>query len=198
MPNHSIEDCIHAYTSAESIEELKCMNIAFLRGEMQATAYHLGPLNAESSSLVDKLVQLNELDFITTNSQPGGQFNNNVQRNYVYGILPRKYISLFLKRMYTYCSSAFILILEKEFTSEELKLLKADDLYWVTKNNKRNITHISEITFPCDDFHSCIDVYSELVDLYVGVYIMDIRWGYDGTDIIDNAIKVLKEITSVS
>ncbi len=189
-----IEESIETYKFAESIEDIKRMNIAFLRGEMKATSYHLGPLNSESIPLVDKLIQLNELDYITTNSQPGGLFGCYYQRSYVSGILPRKHVSSFVNSMNAKCQFAFVKILEREMTREELQWLELEDLYWVTTRNGKNVTHISEITFACEDFRDCYDVYNDLVKEYVHVYVMDKRWGYTGTDILDTAIELLQEI----
>lgn len=189
-----VQDSMMTYESAESVDDLKRMNIAFLRGEMQATAYHFGPLCAESAPLVEKLVALNELDFLTTDSQPGGQHGNE-QRFYVDGILPRKYLALFLQRMYARCPTAFLYVLEKEFTYEEIQMLQDQDLYWVTRG-KTGITHIPEISGPCDSFQTCA-VYPELVDEYVGIFLMDTRWGNGSTEILDTAVAILKDLHEI-
>jgi hypothetical protein len=196
-----VQDSRIAYESAESIDDLKRMNIAFLKGELQATAYHFGPLLAESAPLVDKLVALNELDFLTTGSQPGGTFRSQgkvyEQRFYVEGVIPRKYLALFLQRMYTRCSSVFLCIQEKEFTFEEIQMLQAQDLYWLTKTDGTGVTHIPEISGPCEMFQTCDEVYPELVDECVTVFLMDTRWSQEGTELLDAAIAVLKELREI-
>ena len=196
-----VQDSRIAYESAESIDDLKRMNIAFLKGELQATAYHFGPLLAESAPLIDKLVALNELDFLTTGSQPGGTFRSQgtsyMQRFYVEGVIPRKYLALFLRRMYTRCPNVFLQLLEKEYTHEEIQLLQDQDFYWLTKRDTLGVTHIPEICGPCEMFQTCDNVYSELVDEYVSILIMDTRWSYSGTELLDAAIAILKELHEI-
>jgi hypothetical protein len=196
-----VQDCRMEYEAAESLEELKRLNIAFLRGEKAATAYHFGPLMPESAPLKEKLVALNELDFLTTNSQPGCSFHANgkkyEQRFYVEGVLPRKYLAMFLQRMYSKCPTVFLYILEKEFTYDEVQMLQEKDLYWVTKTDKIGVTHIPEIAGPCEMFQTCETVFPELVDEYMSILIMDTRWCHEGTEILDTTLSVLQELQDI-
>ena len=196
-----VQDSRIAYESADSIDDLKRMNISFLKGELQATAYHFGPLLAESTPLVEKLVTLNELDFLTTGSQPGctvhSQGRRYEQRFYIDGVMPRKYLAMFLQRMYTRCPTAFLYILEKEHTYEEIQMLKEQDLYWLTKSDTDGVTHIPEIGGPCEMFQTCDNVYPELVDEYMSIFLMDTRWTHTGTELLDTTIAVLKELREI-
>jgi hypothetical protein len=196
-----LQECRMMYEAAESVEDLKRMNIAFLKGDISATAYHFGPLMPESVPLKDKLVELNELDFLTTNSQPGTSFrfqgSQYEQRFYVEGVLPRKYLAMFIQRMYSQCPTVFLYILEKEFTYDEVQMLQVEDLYWLTKNEKTGVTHIPEIAGPCEMFQTCDSAYPELVDEYISILLMDTRWSHEGTEILDAAIAVLKELQDI-
>ncbi len=185
------------FEGAKSIEDIQRLTIAFLRGEKTATSYHFGPLLLESTTLVEKLVRLNELGFITTNSQPGGHdswHGHKIQKRlFVEGILPRRHLNQFLADLY--CSAGgtncFVAILDNEMTYEEIRDLQGRDLYWVSKyarsspGSNGGFLHITECTQPCQAFQTCAAVYPEIKEEYVSLFIMDRRWGNQSTELLD-------------
>ncbi len=191
-----------AFEGAKSVEDLQRLTVAFLRGEASATSYHFGPLLAESAPLVEKLVALNEAGFITTSSQPGCietvQGKRIQKRAYVEGLIKRRYLSQFLQKIYCRLGSrCFVATLEGERTYEEICDLRAANLYWVTSvigEADTGFLHISEVSGPCQMFQSCDEIYPLLVDEYVSVFIMDTRWGYSGTDILDVSLQIIREL----
>jgi hypothetical protein len=180
------------FEAASSIEDLQRLTIAFLRGERSATAYHLGPLLPESTPIVEKLVQINELGFITTGSQPGHPVQ---QRCYVEGVMKRSQLHLFIHDLYKVAGDqAFVSTTESELTWEEMKHLQFRDLYWVRKDDKRTgVMHITETSRPCGAFQTCSDVWPQLVDEYVSVFILDTVWGRNDW-LLDQVITVLRKL----
>lgn len=74
-----------AYTKAHTPQQLAAATIGFLRGETDQTPAHLGPIDEETVCLVEDLVRINELGFITDNSQPGERDEFGSQRAWVDG-----------------------------------------------------------------------------------------------------------------
>lgn len=167
------------FESAETIADLQRLTAAFLRGELSATSYHFGPLLPESASIVEKLVEINQLGLITTSSQPGRLGPTGKQRCYVEGVLPKRFFHLFSRNLYRIAGEgAFITTTDTEMSYEEMVHLKHCDLYWVTKDiDGIGVTHISESTGPCGAFQTCREVWPQLVDEYVGIFVMDTVWG---------------------
>jgi hypothetical protein len=198
-----IQECKEAFETVRSVQELTEQTIAFLKGETAATSYHFGPLLAESTPLVEKLVQLNRLGLITTGSQPGGEDRYQgarvEKRFFVEGILKRRHLALFLQRMYQRLpSQCFIALPETDFSYEEICELEAADVYWVQRQGKRRgLLHITELNGPCQMFQTCDEIYAQLVDEYVSVFIMDTRWCHAGTEVLDAAIAVLQDLAAL-
>ncbi len=200
-----IQECKESFEAVRSVQELTEQTIAFLQGETAATSYHFGPLLAESGPLVEKLVQLNKLGFITTGSQPGGEDRYQgarvEKRFFVEGILKRRHLALFLQQMYQRLGTkCFIAMPETERSYEEICELTAADLYWVSrqKHNKRQgLLHITELNGPCHMFQTCDEVYAQLVDEYVSVFLMDTRWSVDTMEVLDTAIGVLQALNTL-
>ena len=61
----------------------------FLKGEVPDTPVHLGPLNRETSVMVDDLIKMNSKGFIPICSQPG--LSDKSQRSYISFIAHEKY-----------------------------------------------------------------------------------------------------------
>ncbi len=199
-----IQECKEFFESAKTVNELQQRTIQFLKGDLAATAYHLGPLLAESDPLKEKLIHLNELGFITTSSQPGGRDRIDAQpvekRFFVEGILERRYIALFLQAMYTHIGNkCFIAFPETERTYQEIQDLQATDLYWVTRNalTQQGLLHITEAGGPCQAFQTCEEVYPQLADEYVTLFICDTRWGHNSHTVLDTVITVLQHLKSL-
>jgi hypothetical protein len=58
------------FSQIQNFAELCKVNILFLRGEIPMTPYHLGPIDEETVPLVEKLVEINRLGFLTISGQP--------------------------------------------------------------------------------------------------------------------------------
>jgi len=71
----------------KSLEEFKKYNLSFIKGEIKSTFYHRGPLTEDQTP--DKLLKLNECDFLTVNGQGPVNENGHNQRSYIMGYLPR-------------------------------------------------------------------------------------------------------------
>lgn len=193
------------FESAETPQDLQRLTIAFLRGELTSTCYHIGPPMPESNEIVDKLVRINELGFITTGSQPGKVGAEHVgqphQRCYVEGILKRRWLGVFRfllaaamqNEVFVYSHNG-----NDEMSFEEIRHLQHVDLYWVTKERLareggRGITHIAEYTGPCQAFQTCSDVIADLEEEYVNVFVFDTVWGRKDV-LLDRIIDVLTTV----
>lgn len=59
------------YREATTFKNLVCLNIAFLKGILTETPYHVGPIDNETIPLLSQLIQLNKKGFLSTSGQPG-------------------------------------------------------------------------------------------------------------------------------
>jgi hypothetical protein len=59
------------YREASTFKNLVCLNIAFLKGIITETPYHVGPIDNETIPLLSQLIQLNKKGFLSTSGQPG-------------------------------------------------------------------------------------------------------------------------------
>ena len=59
------------YREATTFKNLVCLNIAFLKGILNGTPYHHGPIDDETIPLLSQLIKLNKKGFLSTNGQPG-------------------------------------------------------------------------------------------------------------------------------
>lgn len=201
----AIEEDKANFESADSIEKLQELTIGFLLGEKSATAYHFGPLLAESAPLVGKLIALNNQGFITTNSQPGGHesmFGRQIEkRSFVEGILPRQFVNIFLRLLYTRMGEkCFAICLDSEMLYEEIKNLQKNDLYWVTRyvgDKSGGLLHISEFLEPCQSFQTCSHIYPHLAENYVTLFIMDTRWGNTSSELLETMFSVIQTIRRI-
>jgi len=62
---------ISLYEEASTFKNLVCLNIAFLKGILNETPYHGGPVDNETIPLLSQLINLNKKGFLSTNGQPG-------------------------------------------------------------------------------------------------------------------------------
>lgn len=59
------------YREARTFKNLVCLNIAFLKGILNETPYHLGKIDDETIPLLSQLIELNKKGFLSTSGQPG-------------------------------------------------------------------------------------------------------------------------------
>jgi hypothetical protein len=100
-------DLNEAWRTAKSFSDLCVLNRKFLRGEIEETPYHCGPIVEETIPLVESLLRLHDFQMLTHNSQPytdaypslfEGKWYQGKQRPYVSFVVPRKHaVSLFRK-----------------------------------------------------------------------------------------------------
>ena len=58
------------YQNVRTYRDLIRANIAFLKGKLKRSPYHLGPIDAETLPLMESLVQINKYGFISIEGQP--------------------------------------------------------------------------------------------------------------------------------
>ena len=83
------------YREATTFKNLVCLNIAFLKGILNGTPYHHGPIDDETIPLLSQLIQLNKKGFLSTNGQPGiisdftvdGVYYQENQKSYISGYI---------------------------------------------------------------------------------------------------------------
>lgn len=85
---------------AETFSDLLALNLAFLRGWLTETSYHLGPLMNESDSIKDELFEMNRLGFITYSSQPYKDEEKKLkQKPFVEGIIHKDKSDEMIKKL---------------------------------------------------------------------------------------------------
>jgi hypothetical protein len=70
------------FHQVRTYRELQDVNIQFLRGEIQKTPYHGGPVDSETIPLLSDLIRLNELGFVTVGGQPAQDETKFVKRTW--------------------------------------------------------------------------------------------------------------------
>ena len=85
------ETYIQSYTTWErchSYADLLAANLAFLKGEIHDTPYHLGPICTETRPILENIKKINERGFLTTGSQPSLKEGDiYLQRSYITGFI---------------------------------------------------------------------------------------------------------------
>jgi hypothetical protein len=173
-----INECKKMFIKASSIEEIKNLNMEFIKGNMYATCYHYGPLNSESKLIIEELVKMNELGFITTGSQPGEDTNKSKQRGTINGLIERNKHDKFRKILNEICDEIYIKKVEDNNIIEQLNSLSKPlpEWYWVTYDNGSPFTHVSMCDYPCESFYKC-NLWEKINKKYIEIEIIDMKWG---------------------
>lgn len=106
------------FKDVQSYRDLQDVNILFLQGVLKKTPYHYGPIDDETIPLLEKLVTINDLGFISVMGQPAldeikfvdrtwernGQIYGNwwyhvQQKSMIEGYLPKAYVEEFIDFM---------------------------------------------------------------------------------------------------
>lgn len=183
-----INDAIYTFNNISSTDELQSLTLEFLKGKIIATNYHFGPLHQESKKIINELIKMNELGFITTCSQPG----NKKQRGYVCGMINKYDYTKFEKRMYEICNNVFIRHTNDNKLIKTLSKIKTyPEWYWITIDDNKNITHVNNSSKSFEFFMET-DIYSNLINNYYEIEIIDIEW--DRENYIHKKIVVALEI----
>jgi hypothetical protein len=187
-----INDAIYTFNNISSIDELQQLTLDFLKGKIIATNYHFGPLHQESKKIINELIKMNELGFITTCSQPGDQ----EQRGYVCGIINKYDYTKFEKKMYEISNNIYIRHTNDNKLIKTLSKIKTyPEWYWITHKNNKNITHVNNNTKSFEFFIET-DIYSVLINNYYEIEIIDIEW--DRENYIHKKIIVALEIDNTN
>lgn len=97
------------FKHTQTYDDLIAANLAFLRGEITRTPYHLGPVSEETRPLLDKLIRINAHGFVSTNGQPGDlKTGYSAKQKWYYAIRQKPYITGFLPGAYLDAFVAFM------------------------------------------------------------------------------------------
>lgn len=92
----------------DTFDELQDLMLDFLNGDLETTPWHLGPVDDETNLIIYKLKTINDLGFVTTDSQPGicqeitspeGKKWNERQRGYITGFMEKGKFKKFVKKI---------------------------------------------------------------------------------------------------
>lgn len=72
------------YRRIKTYKDLLKANVAFLRGKISETPYHLGPIDEETIPLVNDLVKINEAGFLSIEGQPALVETDFVEKTWKY------------------------------------------------------------------------------------------------------------------
>jgi hypothetical protein len=170
---------------ADNMYEVKANNIAFLEGKLKSCYSAIG-LHDESNPILDKLLNINRLGLITTNSQPGvfDTEEDYYQRCYISGII-KKTDFINLKKIMRILDPE-IKILNTSKSVKQLQSYYEDDTntvqppewHIISKDSNEIFTHTiyGEKWYSCDDFAKCI-AYNDIKDKYITVELVDLKWG---------------------
>lgn len=86
-------------TDFKSIEDLFNYNIDFIKGNIDSTFYHLGPLEKDSQLIADKLLILNENDVFTFNGQGYCNDEKCIQKPYLCCYINIKHMDTLKKKI---------------------------------------------------------------------------------------------------
>ncbi len=166
------------FINAKTIDEIKQLNTQFIKGEIYNTCYHYGPLNRESSRISKELLEMNQLGFITTGSQPGQERVDCQQRGVVEGLIDKRVFERFRRIMYNTCDDIYI---RKCDDTNMLNILRwfgqqPPEWFYVTIDNGNPFTHTAQCDMPCESFRRC-KLYEQLKEKYFQIDIIDIQWG---------------------
>lgn len=166
------------FINAKSIDEIKKLNMQFIKGEIYNTCYHYGPLNRESNRVHNELVKMNELGFITTGSQPGEEKVKSQQRGTVSGLIDKRIFEKFRRVMYNICDDIYIRKCDDVNMLQHLQNLDKEPpfWYWVTVDNGHHFTHTAWCKRPCESFHRC-NLYEQIKEKYFEIEVIDMKWG---------------------
>jgi hypothetical protein len=90
------------FFAVETYKELLEVNKKFIRGEIEETPYHFGPLEADSQTLKDDLLALHDKDIFTVNGQAGAAGTSYDEwSDYAQGYVDQKqapYLSFYIEK----------------------------------------------------------------------------------------------------
>jgi len=190
-----MNDAIYTFEHVSSPNELQKLTIDFLKGKIIGTNYYYGSLREESNKIIDELIKMNELGFITISSKPGEVTQSKRQRGYVRGLLRSYKYDEFVKLMNSMCNNIYIRFTHDNTLITSLKNIGAyPEWYWLTESKNQNYTSVKNVEKPFIEFLET-DIYEELVKYYYDIEIIDLEWGRE--NYIHNKINISLNIIDI-
>lgn len=185
------------FRNATTMKEINELTIKFLKGELDETCYHCGPIDEETYEIRDKLIKINELLCgATTNSQPGikpEEIDDNPynweQRCYISLVIHRKFLTKFTKELYSRMPECWIHIMHNRYKNEEHEIVSRyyEDGKIVNNTNTYADTNLTYF----EDLND--EVLEDLRSKYFGICINDSVWGRKDL-LLDKIIETLEVI----
>jgi hypothetical protein len=186
------------FEESKNIQELIDNNVSYLKGDLSSTCYTLGPIETQTYGILDQLIQINNLGFISVKScngmkDPTGCYNKshtNKKRSFLRGLIKKSdYVKL-----QALDSKDFIVNIHHQKNSHlHYSNILNDDLWIHVCNCEhlyiKNIEQSSRDSFEC--FVNCKHIYSKLLEDYCDVSILDIKFSRPYF-LFDKIIKILK------
>jgi hypothetical protein len=190
-----VNDAIYTFEHVSSPNELQKLTVDFIKGKIIATNYHYNPLHKESNKIIDELIKMNELGFITTSSKPGDLTESKRQRGYVRGLLRSYKYDEFVKLMYNMCNNIYIRFTHDNTLIKSLKNIGTfPEWYWISENKNENYKSVRNVERPFIEFLET-DIYEELINYYYEIEIIDLEWGRE--NYIHNKINIALNIIDI-
>ena len=170
------------FTSSKNIEELISYNIDYLKGDLSSTCYSSGPIETQTYGILEQLIKLNELGFITVNSCNGSKnpiscynkCHTNKYRSYIRGLLKK---SDYIKLQNLDSKDFIVTVHDKKPNHLHYSNILNDDL-WVEICNCEQfyIKNIEEWGDSFDCFSKCTNIYNNLLEDYYDISILDVNF----------------------
>ncbi len=181
---------------SKTVTELIDNNIQYLNGNLSSTCYTLGPIKSETYGILEQLIDLNELGFITVKSYNGmkdpitcyNKSHTNKQRSYLRGLIKK---SDYDKLQHLDLNEFIVIIHSQKKNHHHYTNILNDDLWIQTCNCEhfyvKNIEQ-SEDSFEC--FSNCKNIYNKLIEDYYDVSILDVKFSRPYF-LFDKVVKIL-------
>ncbi len=173
------EECYNhkkLFKNSKTLDELKTHNINYLKRELKSTCYS-DSLPLISKSLEDTLIGLNQFDFITSKFKlgvpdyfyDGEKYYHTDNRSYILGLVNKEDYKFLKEEISIYYPSLHIVVYKK----------KQEKIHPISLNIETQELydfHYLRTEVSCSSFSSCKEIYPELKDKYVEVFIQDLEW----------------------
>lgn len=166
------------FLECKSIDELKMLNLEYLRGHLNSSCYNLENITVSQFLVLEKVILINKHGIITTDFN---SFNEDSRICHLYQHTINHYIKqkAYLKLLYpkedfenfkTYLNSFDVEILKNLETP-----IEDPTLIWITTCRCENfkVKFIPNSFLECSDFVKCKNIYNELKEKYYEVHIYD-------------------------
>lgn len=135
-----------------TIEELQKNTIDYIKGYTNAMPYHTGPLWDDSKEMATELIKLNELYFITVDSQNNmdtlNTYGHLQQRAYIGGYIKCSLINYIIEYIKKNNDNVYYIFTFTHNTTHK-QLRNCDSITWVTRAKKDLSTRFEYLTHEC-------------------------------------------------